>query len=297
MPSFRSSAAKAAHAVSQRLDLTSRHDNRDDGQIHSRGTARNFEQALTQYEQFAQANRLGDLRTATTETAQQYLQERQEAGWSQKTLDQDRQALQCHLQTSLERVQSIKETALNTRSYTSAQINEIASHQNSRNALSTEIAHSAGLRAHELLTIRPITERDISAHREWSAYRFTGRTGELYSVKGKGGLVRAVMIPRDLAARLEATKLDRGPREVMDRGIKYQQYYDIGGGKNWTSSFSRVSTNNLGWSNGAHGVRHSYAQERMQEMQRAGYSYNDALGIVAQEVGHFSPHTTEAYLR
>ena len=48
-------------------------------------------------------------------------------------------------------------------------------------------------------------------------------------VAGKGGLRREVMIPLDLAARLEAWRLETG-RDVTDRGITYRQRYDIGGG-------------------------------------------------------------------
>lgn len=298
MPSFRSSKDQAAHAVSEKIAIgTSRHDNKNDGNIHSLGTARVYEQALKGFTEHLQENRLGDLKNATADQAQAYLQERQEAGLSQKTLDADRQALQCHLGQQLERVQSLKETHLGTRSYTEAQIKEIASHQGERNALATEIAHAAGLRAHELATLRPALERPPSAHRQWSENRFVGRSGERYTVQGKGGLIREVMIPRDLAARLEATRLDGGPVRVTDRGVNYEKHYDIGSGRNFSLSFSRVSENNLGWSNGAHGLRHSYAQERMSELQGSGMLYREALATVAQELGHFSPHTTEAYLR
>lgn len=298
MPSFRSSKDQAAHAVSTKNAVgTSRHDNKADGNIHSIRSVGAYEQSLKQFGDFLVENRLGDLKNTTAEIAQAYLLERQEAMLSQKTIDLDRQALQCHLGQHLERVQSLKETDLGTRSYTNEQIKEVASHQSERNALATEIAHAAGLRAHELATIRPSSERQPSAHRQWSENRFAGRDGVSYTVKGKGGLVREVQIPRALAVRLEARRIEGGPVRVTDRGVHYQKHYDIGSGKNWSSSFSRVSTNNLGWSNGAHGLRHSYAQERMSELQGAGMSYKQALGTVAQELGHFSPHTTEAYLR
>ncbi len=37
----------------------------------------------------------------------------------------------------------------------------------------------------------------------------------------------------------------------------------------------------------AHGLRHSYAQERMQELLGRGVSYNQARELVSQELGHF----------
>jgi integrase len=53
----------------------------------------------------------------------------------------------------------------------------------------------------------------------------------------------------------------------------------------------------LGFSNGGHGLRHSYAQERMAELQQQGMRYDQAQVTVAQEVGHFDKDTIEAYLR
>ena len=201
-----------------------------------------------------------------------------------------------HLGIRLDVVKSQRETRLSTRSYTSTQIARIASAQSKRNSLATQIAHNAGLRAHELLTIRPAHERQASTHREWNADRFAGRDGDRYTVEGKGGLVREVLLSRELVAKLEATRLDE-PRQVTDRGVKYAQHYDIGGGRSWSQSFSSAIQRELGFSNGAHGLRHSYSQERMKELQRGGMFYNDAKGTVAQEVGHFDKKTTGAYLR
>lgn len=296
MPSFRSAKAQAEYAVSQKIALgQGRHDHRDDNRIHSVGTARGYEQALKGVAEYVQEHRMGGLRSLTVEIAQQYLADRA-ATVSQKTLDIDRQAMQMHLGVKLNVVKSERETNLSTRSYTTAQVERIASAQSERNSLATRIAHIAGLRAHELLTIRPANERHASTHRQWSAERFAGREGERYTVEGKGGLVREVLLSRELAAQLEATRLAE-PRQVSDRGVNYTQHYDIGGGRAWSQSFSAASQRELGFSNGAHGLRHSYAQERMEELQRGGINYDDAKGTVAQEVGHFDKETTEAYLR
>jgi uncharacterized protein YoaH (UPF0181 family) len=296
MPSFRSSQAQAEHAISQKVALgEGRHDHRDDGKIHSVGTARGYEQALKGVAEYIRENRLGDLRSVTREIAHQYLADRA-AIVTQKTLDLDRQAIQMHLGIRLDVVKSERATHLSTRSYTAAQVERVATAQSERNSLATRIAHSAGLRAHELLTIRPANERQASTHREWSAERFAGRQGERYSVEGKGGLVREVMLPKELVAQLEATRLSE-PRQATDRGVNYTQHYDLAGGRAWSQSFSAASQRELGFSNGAHGLRHSYAQERMDELQGRGMGYDGAKAIVAQEVGHFEPNTTEAYLR
>lgn len=296
MPRFRSAKAQAEYAVSQKIALgRGRHERHADGRIHSVGTARGYQQALKGFAEYLQSQRLGDLGNATEKESQQYLDDR--AGIvAQKTLDLDRQAIQMHLGIQLEVVKSEKETVLSTRSYTPAQIERIASAQNERNSLATKIAYSTGLRAHELLTLQPASERQASTHRQWSADRFTGRSGERYTVEGKGGLIREVLLSKDLVDRLEARRLTES-RQVIDRGVNYMQQYDLGGGRTWSQSFSAASKRELGYSTGAHGLRHSYAQERMQELQSGGMRYDEARRTVAQEVGHFDKKTTEAYLR
>lgn len=133
-------------------------------------------------------------------------------------------------------------------------------------------------------------------HRTWSLERFTGRSGERYTVHGKGGLLREVLIPSNLAKELEQ---HRSIQKVLvkDRTINYYSYYDIGGGKRWSNSVSAASKRVLNWSHGAHGLRHGYAQERMNELQQTGFSYQHALSLVSQTLGHFRPDITEVYLR
>ena len=296
MPRFRAPQAQAEHAVARKLALgTGRHDHRNDGRIHSLGTARGYGQALKGFADYLREHRLGDLPGATDQEARQYLAERSHQV-GQKTLDLDRQAIQMHLGLRLEVVRSDRESALSTRSYTPAQVARIASAQSEANGLATRLAYHAGLRAHELLTLRPAGERSASGHRQWSADRFAGREGVRYTVVGKGGLVREVLLTRELAAAVEARRLEE-PRLVVDRGVQYVRCYTIGGGRSWSQSFSSASRRELGFSNGGHGLRHSYVQERMDELQRRGMAYEQARATVAQEVGHFAGETTEAYLR
>lgn len=302
MPSFRKTDQQAAHAVRQNLALgKARHMSRDDGKIHSVGTARAYQQSLTQAAQWMKDHgHMDGLHCMTPDQAQHYLAERSEHV-SQSTLDLDRQDLQSLPHTGkLDRVRAeVHHTPLASegRAYTPQQVEMIAAAQSPRNALATEIAHAAGLRAHELLTLRRAEAQPASNHRPWSETRFTGREDqERYSVIGKGGLVREVSLPRDLAERLEARRLEE-PVEVTDRRVHYEQHYDLGGGKNWSQSFSAASQRELDWSTGAHGLRHAYAQERLDELQASGVSYPDALGVVSQEMGHFREDITEVYLR
>ena len=123
--------------------------------------------------------------------------------------------------------------------------------------------------------------------------------GDVYAsspVIGKGGLCREVILPQNLADKLETTRLDSA-HTVYDRGIRYQQHYAIGGGKRWSDSFSKAADRALGWSTGAHGVRHTYAQERVIELQQQHYRFEDAKEVVSQEMGHFRADIIDTYLR
>ena len=125
--------------------------------------------------------------------------------------------------------------------------------------------------------------------------KFAGRGGVVYTVAGKGGLVREVLLPHRLAERLEERRLD-APEPVLDRGIRYLQRYDIGGGHAFSVSFSRASMAALGKSRSAHGMRHSFAQARMRELMHHA-EYRHALAILAEEMGHFRTLVTLTYIR
>jgi len=265
------------------------------------GTVRNVRQCLTQIARHLAKDGL-ELLDLDQAKADAYLYSRV-ADLGQKALDGHRQALQkllIHVRGLLPKggkltiVRSLKPSRRGGRAYAPHQVPMVAARQTAPNALATLIAHAAGLRAHELLTLARAAERPPDV-RPARPEKFEGRPGTDYTAVGKGGLVRLVRLPDDLARHLEERRLER-PELVTDRGIRYQSRYDIGGGEAWSRSFSRASHAALGWSRGAHGVRHSYAQERMDELQRR-LVYDDALEVVSQELGHFRPQITEEYLR
>lgn len=277
--------------------------------VQSVRSVSNYEAALAnvaewQKEEHKAGREGGDLRSLTSDQAIAYLENRGEVV-GQKMLDQERQAIQLmqqHVTGKLgenERLPVVKselQQVLSSRSYTREQVAAIAERQTDKNALATQIAHAAGLRAHELLTLRLASERPADARPARDEKFAIREKGERYTVIGKGGLCREVMIPRELAERLENTRLAE-PQRVTDRGVHYQSHYAIGGGQRWSNSFSQASNAALGQSTGGHGLRHSYAQERMGELQRDGLSYRDALEVVSQEMGHFRDSITEVYLR
>lgn len=287
-------------------------------QLKSVGTNRNYMQALKVFCDHLKSTvgKTADLLKATPEQAQSYLQERAQKV-SQKTLDMDRQALQHLLQATgaLKPGDKLKnsetghieksavDTVLRPRAYFSDQVAAICAHQTEPYALSTQIAYCAGLRAHELLTLqrygeKPVTERPGKPNEQrFGADRFAGREDwARYIVTGKGGHVREVRLTPELARQLEARRLPE-PERVRDRRVFYEKRYAIPGGQRWSNSFSQASKKALGRSTGAHGLRHSYAQDRLTELQKIGRSLPDAQAIVSLEMGHYRETITEVYLR
>ena len=121
--------------------------------------------------------------------------------------------------------------------------------------------HASGIRAHELLTLARPSEQPPDDRRAQSrltgtaaeGMKFAGREGVVYTVVGKGGLVREVLLPHRLAERLEARRLDR-PERIVDRGVRYVRRYDVGGGNAFSASFSRASRLAFSTSRSAHGA-------------------------------------------
>lgn len=278
------------------------------GLVKSVGTYRNYQACLTAFTSFIKSERLGDLRSSTREVAERYLNECK-ARFSQKTLDMHRQAIQAHFHATgvlgkdekLEVTKSEIQTKLEHRAYTKVQVHLVARHQTEKNAFSTHLAYACGLRAHELLTIRPSSEQpaDIRNYEDGrvksSEFKFAGREGQIYTVVGKGGLTREVLVPTRLVEYLESKRL-QDPVKVTDRTVHYTKYYDLAGGQKWSNSFSKASNAALGWSTGAHGLRHSYAQERMDELKHF-CNRSTALETVSQEMGHFREDITMVYMR
>jgi integrase len=298
---------QAAALLRPHLDLSSRHaakleqgvhGARSTGRIHSLRTLDKYVGALKLAGEWARREHgLRQLSALTVEQARAYLEHRAARGIGQKQLDADRVALEFVTgPDSLRRVAAQAAPPLAGRAYTPLQVERVGGAQSETNALATRIAYEAGLRGHELLTLRRADEARPSGHRTWHRDRFLGREGVRYVVTGKGGLRREVLLSRDTAALLEARRLAT-PREVVDRGVVYAQVYDLNGGNRWAVSFSAASRRELGWSAGAHGLRHAYAQERMRELRERGLTYHAARLLVSQELGHFRGEIVETYLR
>lgn len=307
MPSFRKPENQARHAAGRMAAHgASRAETRGSAWISSVGTERSYQQSLARFAAHLQAERAGDLRTATPAQARKWLGRRAEEV-SQTTLDRDRQALAAFFASRGEDLGARRADfraraepgglATTSRRYTDDQLDRIQRRQAPHHGLATRLAREAGLRAQELATLARPEDRPATADRPWRPDRGGQRVGTVvFTVQGKGGLVREVFLSRPTAARLEAVRREE-PITVRDRGVRYISYYAIGYGQAWSQSFSQASREELGWSLGAHACRHVYAQDRMDQLQQAGYRYEEAKEVVAQELGHFRAETTEAYLR
>ena len=297
---------EAQRVISWGLALGSgRRNNKSPALIHSISTANSYRSALTTFCRWIQKNRFGNLIQVNVKTYFTFLEER--AGQvGQKTLDRNRQAIQyllgrtTKIKILLPRIKSTysggRHLVKQSRAYAKDQVEFICSNLSRRSALATRIAYAAGLRGHELYSLKRRSERAPSAHRKWSKDRFLGRAGVVYTVKGKGGLVREVLIPAPLAKELELRRLQE-PVTLRNRGINHQQHYDITAGQSFSHIFTKASVKHLGWSTGAHGLRHGYAQVRMDELHTGKFTRQERMEIVSQELGHFRPDIVKAYLR
>lgn len=266
------------------------------GYISSLGTARDYKYCLSSYFQWLDFCGIDEEEQDHRQHLTDYLEDLAESV-SQSTINQHRQALQRVFQVGkLPFVRATQQSELLSRSYSWSEVKIIAQYQSPKNALATLIAYSGGLRAHELATLIPADELPRSFRRKWRDDLFIGfPTSKLFSVIGKGGLIRNIAIPITLANQLD--QLRWAPRLVKDRGVHYMQHYDIGFGQAFSQSFSYASFKALGFSFGVHGLRHSYVKRRISQLLTLEVCLADAQLIVSQEVGHFRPSITFCYMR
>jgi len=242
------------------------------------------------------------LREMTISHAKAYLEQRAELTNSSSTFKSDKAALHAMLRdqgklTIREQipVRYEQDEVIKSRSYTHTQIDMIKNRMSLKNALSVEIAHMTGVRAHELYTIDKLDNQPSDIRPEHKLKFQDKLNWERYSVIGKGGLIREIRLPPELAKRLESHRLPT-PVQVHDRAVFYDKKFDIGGGKKFSNAFSSASKRTLGFSNGAHGIRHTYAKTELGLYQQRGVPFLDAKTIVSQELGHFRPDIVDAYL-
>jgi integrase len=229
--------------------------------------------------------------------AEAYLSERARTH-RQSSVSLTRQAINLHLlpHDPLQFVPSSIPTELKDRAYTSAEIAFLSECARPELALSLALCANAGLRGMELLTLASPDQLSMS-DRDWSSDRFCGREDDArFVVWGKGGLHREVRVSPNLAESLKGHQRD-SKVTVSHRGAHLPSYFDLLGGHQFSQEFGRLSKEVLGFSHGAHGLRHSFAQRRRLELLCVGLSMETVILTISQELGHFHTKNTMAYLR
>ena len=278
----------------------SRHLNRKlaKSKVASVMTAVAHKSALVQYGKWLLKNCDGKhLKNSKVGDARRYLLHRAETK-KQSTLDLCRQAINLHLHSDepLEHVASMVPTVQMDRGYSESQIALLVKRAEPELALSILLAAEAGLRDMELISLAP--EHVLRpSNRDWNPDLFCGRTSDqTFSVWGKGGLCRSIKLSSQLAIQI-ADKAYPEPLIRKNRQANLTSYFDLIGGQTFSILFGRLSKRVLGFSHGSHGLRHSFAQRRRTELLCLGFSPEEAIDVVSQELGHFSQKNTKAYLR
>lgn len=302
MTGLRSHECEAPNEISRRLTARitehgmSRREARGRDIITSVGTERRRRESGTQYQKWRKANGIPKEEQDYARHLNRYLSERAMLV-TQKTLDCDRRTLEMVFHLKLAKHISQCPIEESTRSYRPDEVRAITQLQSDRYANSTWLAYYSGMRAHEFATLAPPGERAPAAHRTWHAGRFWGlHDHAVYTVAGKGGLVREVALPCALAMWLERHRRPL-PVRVRDREVFYESRYDVPFGRVLSQNFDGASKRALGWSHAIHGLRHSFAKRRLATMLRLGAPPELALQILSQELGHFRIDITLHYLR
>ncbi len=287
---------RARKQINRRLKTgKSRKQSTASGQITSLGTARIRRSVLGLYLQWLEDNGISSAEQDHKSVIEIYLEECSEF-YQQNTLSIHRNALSKHFKINgIRRFISLIPTKRKKRSYTWVEVKLIIQHQTPKNALATLLCYWCGLRAHEIATLMPVGDEERSTHRRWRDDLFSGlKKFRRYVVTGKGGLKRYVAIPLILATELEKRKIPE--KVVRDREINYTTIYDVGFGQSLSQSFSTASKKIFGKSTGIHGLRHSYAKRRLNQLLDQKIKTSDCYEIISQELGHFRAEITFCYL-
>ncbi len=189
------------------------------------------------------------------------------------------------------------------RSYTQPQIKAVQQQLFALGAnLAVQVLVESGCRAKDLASLCLAKERPVKNARlgKLHADRFLGREDwTQVTFIGKGGHEYTSTISPETAQRLEDFRLPM-PRDFRERGqpnVVTQQYYALPAGaylsKLWTYGCRQAFLT----SRGLHGLRHTFAQQRLREMLWAGMTWDKAEECVSQQMGHYRAAELKTYCR
>ena len=164
----------------------------------------------------------------------------------------------------------------NSRAYTDPErlVNSI---QNERHNLAAVMQYESGARVHEISLIK---SDQISGLREDS---ITGEVKGYIEIEGKGGKENEIALTPETYQRLENHIQDNGEIRIDKDDYRFD--------------LKEAAEKTEQEYNGSHGLRWSFAQERFQEIQQHGLTYEEALSRVSEELGHERSDITEHYLK
>ena len=279
---------------------TARHENKKGGMFHSDGSIRSARLTFKMCSTFCRehGHKQEKFSGLKLDTAEKFLLHRAEK-IQQKQLNTERIAINKHLSKiynkpiELPFTKSVRKSPeIVNRAYTHKQVKELISAAKSQGkndlAFSIGFSYQTGSRPHELHTVMPPGIGEASTHRTWSDKIYTGREGWISAiVDGKGGLNREVRYTSEMTPHLR-NSLREVPQKIIDkqRDTSHFSYYKLLAGQKYSQQFGDLSRETFGWSNGAHGLRHSFAQRRFSELKNH-YPEVAAKQILANELGHF----------
>ena len=164
----------------------------------------------------------------------------------------------------------------NSRAYTAPEkiVNSI---QNEKHTLAASMQYESGARVHEISLIKP---DQINGLRE---DMITGELKGYIEIEGKGGKENEIALNAETYHRLENHIRDNGEFKIDKDAYR--------------SDLKEAAEKTEQDYNGSHGLRWSFAQERFQEVQQHGLTYEEALFRVSEELGHERSDITEHYLK
>ena len=142
--------------------------------------------------------------------------------------------------------------------------------------LVARIQHESGLR------LAGASNINASQLKRLAKDPLTGKMVGIIEYKGKGGKLGTAQVSPGTYQRLADHISKHGQLKVSADGYR-------------NSLKTAAKATGQGY-NGSHGLRWNFAQERFKELQKAGVSYEKALGSVSHELGHNRIEISEHYL-
>jgi hypothetical protein len=266
--------------------------------IYSEGTADRYRDVWRAALDYAKADYgIKDIEKITPEVIQNYLESRVEQGIAHSTYGTEAAALG-KLEVALNRYSEAHDRG-NTYDFrsaiaeTRAEASSLSKFDSSRayedarglvaavsdrdHQLTAAVQLESGSRIHEASLIKP------DQLQGYTSDPTSGEQKGVISYQGKGGKMGEHLVSPGTYQALEQRIQERGEFRI-DKDAYRDSLRDAAAetGQKYTSS---------------HGLRWNYAQERFQQIQEHGGSYEKALAQVSQEMGHERASITEHYLR